>query len=82
MKPEKLVTMHCPSCGADFGKQLIIMVDPLKKESHLGERLPKKCRFCGTNLVRSVTKVKTIFRLGKLYGENKSNVSIPAQHDA
>lgn len=58
MKAEKQVTMHCPSCKADFDQEPIIMLNPRDGSSHLELFLPRKCRFCGTGLVRMVTKVK------------------------
>ena len=65
MKPEKLVTMHCPSCGADFDKQPIIIINPSDRSSHMEENLPKKCQYCGTGLMRHVTKTKTTFKVEK-----------------
>jgi hypothetical protein len=70
LKPEKLVTMHCPSCGADFDKQPIIMINPADGSSHMEEHLPTKCRYCGTGLVRSVTKTKMTFKVGKQNAES------------
>lgn len=70
MKPEKLVTMHCPSCGADFEKQPIIIINPSDGSSRMEEQLPKKCRYCGTGLVRSVTKTKTTFKAGNINAES------------
>ncbi|MGB8780564.1 MAG: hypothetical protein WCD81_07945 [Candidatus Bathyarchaeia archaeon] len=78
MKPEKLVTMHCPSCGADFDKQPIIIINRSNGSSHMEEHLPKKCKYCKTGLVRSVTKTKTTFKFGKLNAEDRQNVGIPA----
>ena len=71
MKPEKLVTMHCPSCKADFDRQPIIMIDPLKGTSRMELELPRKCRYCGGGLVRRVTKMQTIFEVGKANAENR-----------
>ena len=79
MRPEKLVTMHCPSCGADFDKQPVLLINPTDKSSHLEEQLLRKCRYCGTGLVRSVTKTKLTFKVEKLIAESRQSPSVPTQ---
>jgi hypothetical protein len=69
MKPEKLVTMHCPSCGADFDKEPIIIINQKDRSSHMEERLPRKCQICGTGLVRNVTKTRLTFKVGNVNAE-------------
>jgi hypothetical protein len=42
------------------------MLNPVKKTSEPKEFLPRKCRYCGTGLVRRVTKTKLTFKAGGL----------------
>lgn len=73
MKPEKLVTMYCPSCKRSFGEEPIIILQQ-DGGSRLEHRLMRKCRICGGGLVRKVTETKLTFKVGKENAKPTQNV--------
>lgn len=55
MKTEKVVTMVCPSCKAEFEPEPIIMIQK-DGSTRMELHLKKTCKYCGKGLVRRVEK--------------------------
>lgn len=55
-KKVKEVVMVCPSCGATFEREPIIMIDSKTGSSHMETFLRKTCKYCNKGLVRKVKK--------------------------
>jgi len=72
-KKKKIITMICPSCGEHFSPEPKIVINPKTGESHMEHHLPKQCKYCSTNLVRSVVKVKSEKKVLEVKRRWKSN---------